>query len=64
MEQSFKEFFLVGFITLGFLIPFLSMWYILYLAVFILYRPMDEAFLIEDQINERFPGQIQDEGDK
>jgi len=42
----------------AFLIPFLSMWYILYLAVFILYRPMDEAFRIEDQINERFPGQI------
>lgn len=43
----------------AFLIPLLSMWYILYLAVFILYRPMDEAFHIEDQINERFPGQIQ-----
>lgn len=48
----------------AFLIPFLSMWYILYLAVFILYRPMDEAFHIEDQINERFPGQIQDEEDE
>lgn len=48
----------------AFLIPFLSMWYILYLAVFILYRPMDEAFHIEDQINERFPGQIQEEGDE
>lgn len=47
----------------AFLIPFLSMWYILYLAVFILYRPMDEAFHIEDQINERFPGQIQMEDD-
>lgn len=48
----------------AFLVPFLSMWYILYLAVFILYRPMDEAFHIEDQINERFPGQIQDEEDE
>lgn len=48
----------------AFLIPFLSMWYILYLAVFILYRPMDEAFHIEDQINERFPGQIQMEEDE
>lgn len=45
----------------AFLIPFLSMWYILYLAVFLLYRPMDEAFRIEEQINERFPGQIQAE---
>ncbi len=43
----------------AFLVPFLSMWYILYLAVLILYRPMDEAFRIEEQINERFPGQIQ-----
>ena len=45
----------------AFLVPFLSMWYILYLAVFLLYRPMDEAFRIEEQINERFPGQIQAE---
>lgn len=43
----------------AFLVPFLSMWYILFLAVFILYRPMDEAFRIEEQIEERFPGQIQ-----
>lgn len=43
----------------AFLVPFLSVWYILFLAVFLLYRPMDEAFHIEDQINERFPGQIQ-----
>lgn len=48
----------------AFLIPFLSMWYILYLAIFILYRPMDEAFHIEDQINEHFPGQIQIEEDE
>lgn len=48
----------------AFLVPFLSMWYILYLAVFILYRPMDEAFHIEDQINERFPGQIEKEEDE
>ncbi len=46
----------------AFLVPFLSVWYILFLAVFILYRPMDEAFRIEEQINERFPGQLQTEG--
>lgn len=45
----------------AFLLPFLSVWYILYLSVFLLYRPMDEAFRIEDQIEERFPGQIQTE---
>lgn len=43
----------------AFLVPFLSVWYILFLAVFMLYRPMDEAFRIEEQINEKFPGQIQ-----
>lgn len=45
----------------AFLVPFLSMWYVLYLAMFILYRPMDEAFRIEDQISERFPEQIRQE---
>lgn len=43
----------------AFLVPFLNVWYILYLTLFFLYRPMDEAFHIEDQINEHFPGQIQ-----
>ena len=43
----------------AFLVPFLNVWYILFLAMFFLYRPMDEAFRIEEQINERFPGQIQ-----
>lgn len=48
----------------AFLVPFLSMWYILFVAMFILYRPMDQAFQIEDQINENFPGQIVDEEDE
>ncbi len=43
----------------AFLVPFLSVWYILFLAMFFLYRPMDKAFRIEEQINEDFPGQIQ-----
>ncbi len=43
----------------AFLVPFLSVWYILFLAMFILYRPLDRAFHIEEQINEHFPGQIQ-----
>lgn len=43
----------------AFLVPFLNVWYILFLAMFILYRPMNEAFQIEEQIEERFPGQIQ-----
>ena len=39
----------------AFVVPFLGVWYILYLALFILYRPLDEAFRIEEQIWERFP---------
>ena len=40
----------------GLLVPFLSVWYILYLAVFLLYRYMDQDFGIEDQIRQSFPG--------
>ena len=43
----------------AFLVPFLNVWYILYLVMFFLYRPLDAAFQIEEQINEHFPGQIQ-----
>ncbi len=53
---------LVAFLFLpwsAFLVPFLNVWYILYLAMFLLYRPMEEAFQIEAQIEARFPGQIQ-----
>ncbi len=43
----------------AFLVPFLNVWYILFLAMFFLYRPLDEAFQIEQQIEAQFPGQIQ-----
>lgn len=43
----------------AFLVPFLNVWYILYLATFFLYRSLDAAFQIEAQIEEKFPGQIQ-----
>ena len=43
----------------AFLVPFLNVWYILFLTMFFLYRPMDKDFKIEEQINEHFPGQIQ-----
>lgn len=43
----------------AFLVPFLNVWYILYLAMFFLYGPLNTAFQIEEQINEKFPGQIQ-----
>lgn len=42
----------------AFLVPVLSVWYILLLAMFIIYQPLNEAFRIEEQIEEHFPGQM------
>lgn len=42
----------------AFLVPILGVWYILMLAMFIIYRPLNEAFHIEEQIEEHFPGQM------
>lgn len=48
----------------AFVVPFLGVWYILYLALFILYRPLDEAFRIEEQIWERFPEKRPGDGEE
>lgn len=42
----------------AFLVPFLGVWYILFLAVFLLYDQMNAAFRIEEQIFAQFPEQI------
>lgn len=42
----------------GFLVPFLGVWYILYLSNFLLYDQLNTAFRIEEQISEAFPEQI------
>jgi len=42
----------------AFLVPFLGVWYILYLSNFLLYDQLDQAFRIEEQIGEAFPEQI------
>ena len=47
----------------AFLVPFLNVWYILFLANFFLYRSLDDALRIEEQIEAHFPGQIQIEDD-
>lgn len=39
----------------AFVVPVLGIWYILFLALFLLYRPLDEAFRIEEQLRARFP---------
>ena len=42
----------------GFLVPFLGVWYILFVAVFLIYDPLNDAFRIEEQICAQFPEQI------
>ena len=42
----------------AFVVPFLGVWYILYVSVFFLYEKLDYAFRIEEQIAENFPEQV------
>jgi len=42
----------------AFLVPVLGVWYILFLANFLLYDQMNEAFRIEEQIAAQFPEQV------
>jgi hypothetical protein len=42
----------------AFVVPFLGVWYILYVSLFLLYDKLDYAFKIEEQIAERFPEQV------
>lgn len=42
----------------GYVIPFIGIWYILYLSTFLIYDRLDEAFAIEERIAEAFPEQI------
>ena len=40
------------------LVPFLRVWYILFVAVFLLYDRLNRALRIEEQIGAQFPEQI------
>lgn len=42
----------------GFIIPFLGIWYIVFLSNFRIYDRLNEEFRIEEMIAEAFPGQI------
>lgn len=42
----------------GFLVPFLGVWYVLFVSCFLLYDHLDAAFKIEEQISAAFPEQI------
>lgn len=39
-------------------VPILGVWFVLFLSDFFLYRDLDAAYHIEEEINRRFPGQI------
>ena len=43
----------------GFVVPFLGIWYILFVAMFFLYKPMNESFHIEEQIEAKYPGRLE-----
>ena len=42
----------------AFVVPFLGVWYILYVSQFLIYNQLDRAFNIEQQIAQHFPEQI------
>lgn len=43
----------------AFVVPILGLWYILFVSLFLLYDSLDEAFRIEEQIQERFPERVE-----
>lgn len=42
----------------AFVVPVLGVWYILFLALHLIYLPLDREFRIEEQIEEKFPGRM------
>ena len=42
----------------GFLVLFLGGWYILFVAVFLIYDQLNDAFRVEEQIRAQFPEQV------
>ena len=45
----------------AFLMPILGVWFILFVTIFLIYRSLDNAFRIEEQIEEKFPEQFDPE---
>lgn len=45
----------------AFVVPILGDWYIVFLAVFFIYRPLNRDFRIEEQIREAFPENLPEE---
>lgn len=42
----------------GFVLPFIGLWTVLFLAFFFLYKSLNEAFAIEEEIKKHFPEQV------
>ena len=42
----------------AFVVPILGDWYVLFLSVFFIYRPLNKDFKVEDQIREAFPDNL------
>lgn len=45
----------------AFVVPLLGVWYVLYVGLFLIYPDMDRDFRIEEQIEEKFPGVMEEE---
>ena len=45
----------------AFAVPILGDWYVLFLSVFFIYRPLNKDFKVEDQIREAFPDNLPEE---
>lgn len=44
----------------AFIIPILGVWYVLYVSLFLIYPDLDKDFRVEEQIEEKFPGRLED----
>lgn len=45
----------------AFVVPILGDWYVIFLAVFFIYRPLNKDFKVEEQIREAFPDNLPEE---
>lgn len=44
----------------AFVVPILGVWYVLFVGLFLIYPDLDRDFRVEEQIEEKFPGVLED----
>ncbi len=44
----------------AFIVPIIGLWYVLFVALHLIYPRLDEDFHVEEQIEEKFPGRIEE----